>query len=276
MANMRWKNRVVALTGAGSGIGRALATALASRGASLALSDVNEMGLAETKKRCEAIGTAPVRTYRLDVADRDAVAAHAEAVVQDFGRVNAIINNAGVSLTALATEQQFKDIDWVLQTNLFGVLYGSQYFLPHIIASGDGLVVNISSIFGVIGVPGQSIYNASKFGVRGYTEALAMEMDMAEHPVSVHCVHPGGVSTDIVRNSRVADAGARSALVRRFDKVARTTPEAAADIILRGVDKGRLRILVGADAHALYALSQVLGSRYCRLVQRQTRRLYPK
>jgi len=210
------------------------------------------------------------------VAEHGAMSAHAEAVVHDFGKVNALINNAGVSLTALATEQTVSDIEWVLRINLFGVLFGSQAFLPHLISSGDGVLVNISSIFGVVGIPGQSAYNASKFGVRGYTEALAMEMAMAEYPVSVHCVHPGGVRTNIVRNSRIAKDDTRSSLVKRFDRIARTSADDAADIILRRVDKGKLRILVGSDAHALYAMSRLLGSSYRGFIQRQTKRLYPK
>jgi hypothetical protein len=274
MVTTPWKNRVVVLTGAGSGIGRALAVSLASRGARLAISDVNEAGLHDTLEQCEAAGSEQVHMYTLDVSDREAVAAHADEVVEAFGKVNAIINNAGVSLTAMATEQNFDDIDWVLRTNLFGVLYGCQLFLPHLIASGDGVIINISSIFGVIGVPGQSVYNASKFGVRGYTEALAIEM--AEHPVAVHCVHPGGVQTNIVRNSRVANNWSRSSLAKRFDRVARTTPEDAAELILRRADKGQIRILIGRDAHALYAMSRLFGSGYCRLIQRQSKRLYPK
>ena len=186
MLNSRWNGRVVALTGASSGIGRALALALAKRGAQLALSDWDHNGLEETASQCRDVRDATIRCYQVDVSDREAIEQYATSVLADFGRVNGVINNAGVSLTAMTTEQSVEDIDWVMKINLNGVIHGTQIFLPHLIDSRDGLVVNISSIFGVIGVPGQSAYNASKFAVRGYTEALAMEMGMLGHPVAVH------------------------------------------------------------------------------------------
>ena len=275
MKKTPWRNRVVALTGAASGIGRALAKSLADRGAHLALSDKDSAALEDTARLCGGDTNEHIRTYVVDVADREAMRKYAESVGSDFGRVNAIINNAGVSLTAMATEQTLDDIDWVLDINLRGVINGSQIFLPYLIESGDGLVVNISSIFGVISVPGASAYNASKFAVRGYTEALTMEMSMDDYPVSVHCVHPGGVKTNIVRHSRLGREKTRDALTRKFDRIARTTSEAAAEIIIRGVDRGRPRIFVGSDALALYGLSTVLGSGYQKLIQRRAKRLYP-
>ena len=275
MKKTPWRNRVVALTGAASGIGRALAKSLAVRGAYLALSDKDAAALEDTARLCAGGTRERIRTYVVDVADRDAMRQYAESVDHDFGRVNAIINNAGVSLTAMATEQTLDDIEWVLDINLRGVINGSQIFLPYLIESGDGLVINLSSIFGVISVPGASAYNASKFAVRGYTEALTMEMSMDDYPVSVHCVHPGGVKTNIVRHSRLGREKTRDALTRKFDRIARTTSEAAAEIIIRGVDRGRPRIFVGSDALALYGLSTLLGSGYQKLIQRRAKRLYP-
>ncbi|MDX1800683.1 MAG: SDR family oxidoreductase, partial [Marinobacter sp.] len=156
-------NKVAVVTGAGSGIGRALAQALAARGCRLALSDVNETGLKETAANC---GSAEVRTYVLDVADRDAIYAHAEQVVGDFGQVNLVINNAGVALSASVREMTDDDFRWIMDIDFWGVAHGTRAFLPHLIASGDGHVVNISSVFGLIGVPKQSAYNAAKFAVR--------------------------------------------------------------------------------------------------------------
>ena len=166
-------NRVAVVTGAGSGIGRALAQALAAKGCRLALSDVNETGLAETAAACNET---EVRTYLLDVADRDAVYAHADQVASDFGAVNLIINNAGVALSASVREMTDEDFKWVMDIDFWGVAHGTRAFLPYLIASGDGHVVNISSVFGLIGVPKQSAYNAAKFAVRGFTEALRQEM----------------------------------------------------------------------------------------------------
>src|SRR5690554_6201481 len=162
------KNKVAVVTGAGSGIGRALAHALAARGCRLALSDVNEAGLAET---VATLDKNRVKTYRLDVSDRDEIYAHAEQVKADFGQVNLVINNAGVALSATVREMTDDDFKWVMDIDFWGVAHGTRAFLPHLIASGDGHVVNISSVFGLIGVPKQSAYNAAKFAVRGFTRS---------------------------------------------------------------------------------------------------------
>ena len=269
-----WKDKVCVVTGAASGIGRALAVALAGRGARLALSDTQEAGLAETVSLCGE--AAEVHSQRLDCGDRAAVLAYPEQVVGHFGTVNTVINNAGVNLTADALDQSVEDLEWVLQIDLYGVIWSTQAFLPHLVASGDGHLVNISSVFGLIGVPGQSAYNAAKFGVRGYTEAIAMEMALEGHPVTVHCVHPGGVATNIVRHGRVAGRNNHEKLSRTFDKMARTSPEAAARAIIRGVEKGTRRILVGKDAHIIHTLSNALGSGYQALVKRSSVKMRPR
>ncbi|SEP49669.1 SDR family NAD(P)-dependent oxidoreductase [Amycolatopsis saalfeldensis] len=263
-------HKVAVITGAGSGIGRALALELALRGARLALSDVDSKALAETVASANERG-AEARGYPLDVADREAVLAHAEAVVADFGQVNLVVNNAGVALGATVEEMSFKDFDWLMGVNLGGVVNGTKAFLPHLIASGDGHLVNVSSVFGFIGVPTQSAYNAAKFAVRGFTEALREEMLAARHPVGVSCVHPGGIKTNIVRHSRGGGDEDKEAAAAGFEKIAMTTPEKAARTILRGVERRAGRILIGPDAYVLDAIPRVLGSAYQRPLATLTR-----
>jgi NAD(P)-dependent dehydrogenase (short-subunit alcohol dehydrogenase family) len=257
----RFADKVAVITGAGSGIGRALGVELANRGARLALSDVNLVTVAETAALCEKEG-AEVRHYPLDVADRSAVLAHADAVAGDFGGVNLVVNNAGVALVAPVGEMSWDDLEWVMNVDYWGVVHGTKAFLPHLIASGDGHIVNISSVFGLIGVPTQSAYNSAKFAVRGFTEALRQEMLIERHRVGVTCVHPGGIRTNIVRNARGTEHGG---MRERFDRIALTSPERAARIILRGVEGNRPRVLVGPDAYLIDALPRVLGPLYQRL-----------
>jgi NADP-dependent 3-hydroxy acid dehydrogenase YdfG len=268
-------DKVVVITGAGSGIGRALALDLARRGSLLALSDVDDAGLAETVAQVERIG-ARVRGDRLDVADRDAFARYALDVVQDFGRVNVVINNAGVALAGDFNDLEYSDIDWIVGVNLWGVVHGTKEFLPHLIASGDGHVVNLSSLFGLVSMPGQSMYNATKYAVRGMTEALREEMLIAGHPVGVTAVHPGGIKTAIARNARVSAKESKEETARLFDeKLAKMTPERAAEIIVNGILKNRARVLVGIDAHAVHHLAKLLGSRYQDVVAMTSKRVLP-
>ncbi|KZS55503.1 SDR family NAD(P)-dependent oxidoreductase [Mycobacterium ostraviense] len=257
--------KVAVVTGAGSGIGRALAVELGRSGASLAISDVNIEGLAETEEMLKAIG-APVKADRLDVTEREAVLAYAEAVNEHFGKVNQIYNNAGIGHTGDIEVCEFKDIDRVMDVDFGGVLNGTKAFLPYLIASGDGHVVNISSVFGLFSCPGQATYNAAKFAVRGFTEALRQEMILAGHPVGVTTVHPGGIKTAIARNATAAEGLDAAELAKLFDKrAARTSPERAAKIILEAVRKNRARVLVGADAKVLDLVVRVTGSGYQRL-----------
>jgi NAD(P)-dependent dehydrogenase (short-subunit alcohol dehydrogenase family) len=255
----QFADKVVVITGAGSGIGRALSLEFARRGARVALSDVNTANAEETAK----LAGDNARAYTLDVADRAAVLAHAEEVAGEFGGVNVVVNNAGVALGATVEEMAFEDYDWLMGVNLGGVVNGTKAFLPHLIASGDGHVVNISSVFGFVGVPTQSAYNAAKFAVRGFTEALREEMLLARRPVAVSCVHPGGIKTNIVRNARnVGDDREKAAV--GFERIAKTTPEKAAQTILRGIERKSARILVGPDAYVIDAIPRVLGSAYQR------------
>jgi NADP-dependent 3-hydroxy acid dehydrogenase YdfG len=257
--------KVVVVTGAGSGIGQALATELGRSGAKVAISDVDTEGLAVTEERLKAIG-APVKADRLDVTEREAFELYADTVKQHFGKVNQIYNNAGIAYTGDIEVTQYKDIERVMDVDFWGVVNGTKAFLPHLIESGDGHVVNVSSIFGIFSVPGQAAYNAAKFAVRGFTEALRQEMAMAKHPVKVTTVHPGGVKTAIARNMTAADGIDIKELAQTFDKkLAGTTPEKAATIILDAVRKNRARVLVGPDAKALDLIVRVTGSGYQRL-----------
>jgi NAD(P)-dependent dehydrogenase (short-subunit alcohol dehydrogenase family) len=257
--------RVAAVTGVASGIGRALAVQLADAGCHLAVSDVDEAGLAETVVLCEGRGV-KVTSQRVDVADRDAVHAWAEQVVADHGRVNLIVNNAGVALGANVETMSFDDLEWLMGINFWGVVHGTKAFLPHLIASGEGHVVNLSSVFGLISVPSQSAYNAAKFAVRGFTEALRMELAIDGRPVSTTTVHPGGVRTNIVRNARfdpgtleLAGGDDPSA---GFERIARTTPQQAATQIIRAVRRNRRRVLVGRDAKVIDLVSRLPAGLY--------------
>ena len=256
-----FEGRVAVITGAGSGIGRALALELAGRGARLALSDVNPAAVADTVEGCKKLGV-PARGYVLDVADRAGVSAHAEQVVGDFGRVNLVVNNAGVALMSCVEDMSYEDLDWIVGINFWGVVHGTKSFLPHLIASGEGHLVNISSVFGLVGVPTQSAYNATKFAVRGFTESLRQEMLIERRPVGVSCVHPGGIRTNIARDARAAEGNTPEKMAADFARIARTSPGSAAKTIVRGVERNRARILVGPDAYVIDAAPRVLGSAY--------------
>lgn len=270
------KDKVVVVTGAGSGIGRAVALEVARQGALVAISDVNEAGLAETVSLLEQKGATRVRSDRLDVADREAFAAYASSVAQDFGRVNVVVNNAGVALAGDVADLDYKDMDWIMGINFWGVVQGTKEFLPHLIASGDGHVVNISSLFGLISMPGQSLYNASKYAVRGFSEALREEMLIAGHPVGVTVVHPGGIKTGIARNARVSAKEDKQKTADLFDKkLARMTPEKAAQIIVRGIKRNQARVLVGIDAHALHHFAKLTGSHYQDIVAKASKKVLP-
>ncbi|WP_099023927.1 SDR family NAD(P)-dependent oxidoreductase [Mycolicibacterium palauense] len=258
--------KVCVITGAGSGIGRALALELGRSGAKLAISDVDTEGLAATEAALKEIG-APVKADRLDVTEREAFLLYADEVKEHFGTVNQIYNNAGIAFSGDVEISAFKDIERVMDVDFWGVVNGTKAFLPHLIASGDGHVVNVSSLFGLMGIPGQSAYNAAKFAVRGFTEALRQEMLLSKHPVAVTAVHPGGIKTAIARNSTAAEGLDAQAMAAEFDKkLARTTPERAAEIILDAVRKKKARVLVGPDAKLLDLIVRITGSGYQRLV----------
>ena len=268
--------RVAAITGAGSGIGRALAQELARRGCHLALSDIDDVGLAETVGLCEGTGV-KVTSQHLDVADRSAVHAWADNVVADHGKVNLIFNNAGVALAATIAEMSYEDFEWLMSINFWGVVHGTMAFLPHLKAAGEGHVINLSSVFGLISIPAQSAYNAAKFAVRGFTDSLRIELDMERCGVSSTTVHPGGVKTNIARNARMdetaaAMAGGPARARERFDKVAMTRPEKAARQILAAVENDRRRALIGPDAKFIDAISRLPAGLYQRVLAFGARR----
>jgi len=266
--------KVVAITGAGSGIGRAIARLAASRGASLALSDWNKVGLDETVELLD--DGVNVMSTQVDVADRSAVAAWAAEVARHFGQVNMIVNNAGVTVAGDFIEMSYEDFDWIVGINFMGVVHGTKEFLPHLIASGDGYLVNISSLFGLISMPGQSAYNATKYAVRGFTEAIREEMLIAKYPVRVTCVHPGGIKTGIARHGRKTASQDADAVDRLFEeKLARMTPEKAAKIILNGAAARRPRVLVGMDAHLIHQFARLTGARYQDVFAAASKRMMP-
>ncbi len=268
--------RVVVITGAGSGMGRAMSLYAAERGALLAISDWNADGLAETVDLVKAAGAAEVRSDVVDVSDRAAMATWAAAVAEQFGRVNVVVNNAGVTMTGDFEDMTYDEFDWIVGVNFNGVVNGTKEFLPHLIASGDGALVNISSLFGLVAMPGQSAYNATKYAVRGFTEALREEMLINRHPVTVTCVHPGGIKTGISRNGRKTKGQDAEAIDRLFEKrFARMSPEKAAEIIMSGMLAGKARVLVGIDAHLVHQWAKLTGSRYQDIVVLLSRRLIP-
>jgi NADP-dependent 3-hydroxy acid dehydrogenase YdfG len=224
----------------------------------------------------KAIG-AQVKTDRLDVTEREAFELYADAVKEHFGKVNQIYNNAGIAFAGDVEVSEFKDIEKVMDVDYWGVVNGTKVFLPHLIESGDGHIINISSIFGIFSVPGQAAYNAAKFAVRGFTEALRQEMELAGHPVKVTTVHPGGIKTNIVRNMTAVDTVDKDQLAKTFDKkLANTSPEKAARIILDGVRKNKARVLVGTDAKVLDLIVRIAGSGYQRLFSTVMSRMVPE
>ena len=240
------QGKVVVVTGAGSGIGRALAQQLATKGCRLALSDINAATLAETA----ALLPQAVLTQALDVADRTAVYAFAERVHTELGGAHVVINNAGVAVSQTLENTSYEDLEWLMGINFWGVVYGTKAFLPQLRARGEGAIVNLSSIFGIIAVPTNGAYHAAKFAVRGVTECLRQELHGSG--INAISVHPGGIKTNIVRNARLYVDGQGNTDTRRmidqFQRVARTTPEQAARAIIDGIERERPRVLIGADA----------------------------
>lgn len=259
--------KVAVITGAGSGIGRALAVELTRRGTNVAISDWNAANIADTARLIEGNGT-KVLVDSFDVADRRAFEGHASRVIDEFGRADIVINNAGVSLAAQVATMTYEDFEWVMDIDFWGVVHGTKAFLPHLLERGDGAIVNVSSVFGLFGVPTQSAYNAAKFAVRGFTEALQQEVDGTD--VLITRVHPGGIKTNIVRNGRMRESMEPGVdpeqMAADFDKLARTTPERAATTIINGIEKRKSRILIGPDAAVLDVLVRVLPVRHQKVI----------
>jgi len=271
MANdMNLRGRTALVTGAGSGIGRGLAHVLAGRGARLALADIDEAGLAATVATLPA-GTV-VTSHRLDVADRAAVASLPDAVAAAHGRLDLLFNNAGVAIGGTFLEASEADFEWLFEINFWGVVRMTRAFLPLLATSDDARIVNLSSIYGIIAPPGQTAYSASKFAVRGFSNALRHELEMAGARIGVTVVHPGGVATEIARRARLptgvaaADVQAR---VERMQSFLRMPPARAAEIIVRGVQRRRARVLVGNDARAAALLEWLAPVSYWKVIGRR-------
>src|SRR5690242_14654077 len=265
-----------AVTGAASGIGRALALELAARGADLALADRDEAGLAEVaaeigkatgKDTGRDTGKArKVTRHRVDVADAGQIAEFAEAAIAAHPKLNILINNAGVALLGQFTEIDQSQMEWLININFWGVVHATRIFLPQLSAQREAHIVNLSSIFGIIAPPGQTAYCASKFAVRGFSESLRHELQMAASPVRLSVVHPGGVATNVARNSRtgsgITDNARRAESIERFDRVAKKSPAAAATRIVEGVARNEPRILIGSDARFMDLLQRLRPATY--------------
>jgi NAD(P)-dependent dehydrogenase (short-subunit alcohol dehydrogenase family) len=269
-------DKVAAVTGAGSGIGRALALQLARRGCHVALCDVDERSLDATVEAARSIGVR-VTGDRVDVADREAVYRWADRVVEEHGKVNLVFNNAGVALGSTIEGGSYEDFEWLFDINFWGVVYGTKAFLPHLRTSGEGHVVNVSSVFAFISVPGQGAYNASKAAVRGFTDALRMELEMSGAPVSATTVYPGGINTNIALSAR-SDASIKTLGLdaeggrEKFDRLLVTNPEKAAKSILIAVEKDKRRVLIGRDAYLIDGIARLLPGAYQQAVKRFVRR----
>jgi len=255
-----------AVTGAASGIGRALALELAARGCDLALADRDEAGLAEVAAEINRDGQRKVTTHRVDVGEPGQIRDFANAATSAHPKLNIVINNAGVALLGNFNEVEQTQMDWLFNINFWGVVHATRAFLPHLATRPAAHIVNLSSIFGIIAPPGQTAYSAAKFAVRGFSESLRHELKMAGSSVRLSVVHPGGVATNIVRNSRtgtgVTDNTRRADSIDRFDAMAITQPAAAAQRIITGIEKNHPRILIGGDARFMDLLQRLLPGSY--------------
>lgn len=266
---------VAVITGAGSGIGRALAQELGLHGARLALADVNRAGLEETRASVQGVES---RTYIIDVGDASAVETFAKQVEKDFGRVALLINNAGVALYGTFAELTIAEIEWLIRINFWGVVHGCKFFMPLLQREPEAHIVNISSVFGLIAPAGQTAYAASKFAVRGFTQALRQEL--IDSNITVTCVHPGGVRTNIANNGRAGAATRvedQMAARERFNKAVRTSPEAAARTIVNGIMRNQARILIGPDAYQIDFFQRLMpvgcGTVLAKMLERRASKL---
>lgn len=266
LAYMSFQNKTVVITGAGSGIGRALALAFANENAQIIISDWKEENLKETQQLCENMGK-KAAIYVLDVSKREAVFAFADWVLQNFQTVDILINNAGVSLGGTILENiSQNDFEWLMNINFWGVVHGTQAFLPHLKTRPTAWIVNISSIFGITAMGNNVPYSASKFAVRGFTESLRMELLDFPNVIPV-CVHPGGIKTNIVRYGRHKDEKTANYLAKDFDKLAKTTPEEAAKVILNGIARKKRKILIGSDAKVMNLLAWLFPVKYSSIMK---------
>ena len=269
-----------AITGAASGIGRALALELAARGCDLALADRDEAGLATLAAEIGRAGQRKVTVHTVDVGVPREIEAFAQAAIAAHPALNIVINNAGVVLMGSFAEVDQAQMEWLININFWGVVHGTRAFLPHLSKRPEAHIVNLSSVFGIIAPPGQTAYCAAKFAVRGFSESLRHELAMAKSPVRLSVVHPGGIATNIVRNSRIGtgmtDNARRAQSIERFDALARTTPAAAALRIIQGIDKNQPRILIGGDARFMDLLQRFRPATYWAVLARRIEKMLAK
>ena len=278
-----FKNKVAAITGAGSGMGQQLAILLAKAGCHLSISDVNEKGLAETVELVKPYNVR-VTSKKVNVAKLEEVRAWAADTVQNHGSVNMIFNNAGVALGSTVEGANYEDLEWIMGINYWGVVYGTKEFLPYIKKTGEGHIINTSSLFGLTSQPTQSAYNSSKFAVRGFTESLRQELDIENCGVSALCVHPGGIRTNIANDARMNDSLKSLGMnpdksAKAFNKLLRMPAEEASQQILDAVLKNKRRLLIGNDAKAIDLMQRVLPTGYQKVTAFATKlskRLEPK
>lgn len=278
-----FKNKVAAITGAGSGMGQQLAILLAKAGCHLSISDVNEKGLADTVELVKSYNVR-VTSKKVNVAKVEEIRAWAEETVQNHGSVNMIFNNAGVALGSTVEGATYEELEWIMNINFWGVVYGTKEFLPYIKKTGDGHIINISSLFGLTAQPTQSAYNATKFAVRGFTESLRQELDLENCGVSALCVHPGGIRTNIANDARMSDSIRTIGMnpeksAKAFNKLLRKPAVEAAQEMLDAVLKDQRRLLIGNDAKVLDLVQRILPTGYQKITAYATKfskKLEPK
>ena len=272
-----FKNKVAVITGAGSGMGRYLAILLAKDGADVCICDVNEQTLSETLAMLRKFNVS-VSSHLLDVSDKESIEALPQKVIDQHGKVDLVFNNAGVTAGAHFKDMDENNWDWVMGINFNGVVNSTRAFIPHMINNSEAAIVNTSSIFGMVAVPGQTVYHATKFAVRGFTESLALEMKQTNPNLQIHCVHPGHIGTNIAATARMSDEDFNDNETRPsiFSKNAPKTqqemgelfreggmhPSKAAKIILNGVKKNKSRIFIGLDARLLDLSQRLFPKHY--------------
>jgi short-subunit dehydrogenase len=269
-----------AVTGAANGIGRALALELAARGCDLALADRDEAGLQAVAAEIAKSHPRNISLHRVDVGDVSQIEEFVAAATSAHPALNIVINNAGVALLGQFGEIEQAQMEWLININFWGVVHATRAFLPQLSRQPAAHIVNLSSIFGIIAPPGQTAYCAAKFAVRGFSESLRHELAMANSSVKLSVVHPGGVATNIVRNSRtgsgVTDNARRVQSIERFDAVAKTAPAAAAQRIIKGIEKNQPRILIGNDARVMDLLQRFRPATYWAVLAKRIEKMAAK
>jgi short-subunit dehydrogenase len=266
MKNLNGK--VAVITGAGSGIGRALAYRLNREGVTLALADIDPDGLQETAEIIKAEASqGGLETYLIDISKRDQVAEFSQNVIKDFKTVDIVINNAGVSSSGKVQELTYTTLEWTININLWGVIHGTKAFLPYLLERPEASIVNLSSVYGLLGIPGQAAYCASKFAVRGFSEALRQELFHTN--VSLSIVFPGGVKTNIAKNSKTdypLDPKTYQHCLKQFEATLKTSPDEAAKKIILGIKNKAPRILIGKDARQIDCLARLKPNSYDKVI----------